>query len=261
MPQDLDDLGKAILTNPTDYKMCLARYHLLKIQDDVPLNFDKNHFVLEYNVESFLFYANLGIENIAFNINSQFNDIVPRAKYSIQTLEYHTGSIKNITTVSGDGRWYDRLTIYSVRKALDPSIDEQKIVSDIIDNYFSKPEEINSNQYDFTKSSLWVLRELRNYIAHNPILGRHLVRGSGDITSFLLRVNYIYYEKEEPSRHQEEVIGTKLAMIENNPKAYFSKLYQSFITFVDELCEVKPQICPTFYYKTLEDPKLHSLLS
>jgi len=258
---DLNKFGHDILCNLIDYKICITRYYLSKIREQVPLNFDKDHFALEANVESFLFFANSGIENIAFNINRHFSDVIPRAKYSIQTLERSSSSTKNVVTISGDGIWFDGLTIYSLKKALDLSDKNQKAIGQIIDNYFSKPIEGYPNQYDFTKSSLWVLRELRNYVSHNPILGRHLVRGSFDLTTFLLRVDYEYYEKEQPKNNLPEKIGTKFAMIEDRPHDYFEHLYQKLINFVDDICKVIPQICPTFHYKTLQDSELQSLLS
>jgi len=262
-PEEADKLGRDILLDRVSYKLCLAKLFLSKIDIDVPLDYNKKHFALESNVESFLFYSNLAIENFVYNINIHFSDIIPRSKYSIHELERSSSLIKNVNMVSGDGRWYDGLSIYSLRKKLDTSITEQKIVQQIIDDYFSTPKEVSSNQFDLTHSPLYVLRELRNFVAHNPIINRKAIRGSVDLTLFRFLIDLEHYSPAQPRNNppQPEKIGTKIALNEERPQTYFQQFFDALCDFIDDICKIIPKVKPANHYKTLDISKLEFLLS
>jgi len=254
-----EDASKLML-DQVDFKMCLAKHFLLKIPSQVPLNFDIQHTKLESNVEFFLFFSNSAIENLAFKINLFFEQAVTSSKYVTKTVESTSSPIKDIVDVNSGGLWFDDITIYKLRKKLDSSIDDQNKVIQIINKYFSNPVDQQS-KFDFTNSSLLLLRELRNFIAHNPIINRRAVRGSETKTSLLFRIIFQKYSPAQPANNLPENIGTKIAFIEDNPNQFFKDLYSKLDQFIDEIISVVPYEHKTSFHKTMLNSELESLLS
>jgi len=255
-----DEDAKKLMLDQVDFKMCLAKHFLLKIPSQVSLNFDIQHTKLESNVESFLFFSNSAIENLAFKINLFFNQPVTSSKYITKTVESTNSLTKNIVNASENGLWFDNITIYELRKKLSNSSKDQKKIIQIIDRYFSDPiDEVT--KFDFTNSSLGILRELRNFIAHNPIINRQAVRGSEEKTSLLFRIIFHKYSPEQPKNNLDEKIGIKIAFIEDNPRSFFEALYSKLDEFIDEIVSIAPYDHKTSFYKTLSNSDLESLLT
>ncbi|MEX0861596.1 hypothetical protein [Nitrosopumilus sp.] len=252
--------ARKLMLDQVDFKMCLAKHFLLKIPSQVSLDFDIQHTKLESNVESFLFFSNSTIENLAFKINLFFEQPITSSKYVTKTVESTSSPIKNTVGVNRSGLWFDDITIYKLRNKLDSSVDEQNKVIQIINKYFSNPVE-QTSQFDFTNSSLFLLRELRNFIAHNPIINRHAVRGTETKTSLLFRIIFQKYSPEQPQKNVPEVIGTKIAFIEDNPNQFFNELYSKLDQFIDEIVSIVQYPHKTSYHKTISNSELESLLS
>lgn len=220
-----------ILLDPLDFKLVLAKYYLEKIDSITHLDYDWNHFVLESTAESFVFYANLAIEILAFQINNEFH-LIPDDKYDTQMIEENsqTHMWQEGERHSG-GLFFDRLTIYNIKNALSTSDTRQKNILDIINKYFQRPQK-TSTEWDLSNSKLWLLRELRNHIAHFQLFNRHAIAGGP--TYFLFR-----FKVKTPDR-RNGTPGIKLGMIESNPQDYFSDLFHELITFVKEVRNIVP---------------------
>jgi len=205
------------------------------------------------------FFSNSAIENLAFKINLFFGQPVTSSKYVTKTVESTSSPIKNMVGVNSGGLWFDDITIYKLRKKLDSSVEDQNKVIQIINKYFSNPIDQQS-KFDFTNSSLLVLRELRNFIAHNPIINRLAVRGSETKTSLLFRIIFQKYSPAQPTNNLPENIGIKIAFIEDNPKNFFEKLYTKLDEFIDEIVSVVPYEHKTSFHKTMSNSELEDLI-
>lgn len=230
-----DKTSREILLDPVDFKMSIAKNYLNKIPECVPLDFDWNHFILEANCESFLFFANLAIENLAIKISEHFN-LIPKSKYNTRRL------VPNLQTTGWkvndnflNEQFAENTTIFSVRDSLDLTNSNHKLIYDIIMKYFDRPRQTASD-WDFSNSSLWQLRELRNHIAHSTLLNRMALRGTIESkTLYLFRFTLEKYRNENRQRNQPEIIGQKIAITTDSPKQYFTDLFKNLTKFVDEI--------------------------
>jgi len=226
-----DKEAKDILSDPVDFKLVMAKYYLQKIDTTAHLDYDWNHFVLESYAESFLFFANLSLEVIAFQINKELH-VIADDKFNTQMIErVPTKSLWQEGQNIVGGLFYESLTIYKIRKALSTSDPRQKSILDIIDKYFQYPRKISSD-WDLSCTSLWQLRELRNHIAHFQLFNRHVIAGGP--THFLFR-----FKVQNPDP-KNGVSGIKLGIIEDNPYRYFSNLFNDLVQFVKEIRNIIP---------------------
>jgi len=193
-----DNVSKEIMLDPVDFKLVLAKHYLDQILDNVPLDACWDHFLLESATESFLFYANLAIEILTKEINDEFQ-LTPEKKFNI----------------------------YRIQRLLDPTIPRQNHILQIINSHFQKPsKEFPAAPYDYSRSSLWQLREIRNHVTHERIINRIAFRGTVmPENAFLLRFTIQRENSENGSTEITEQILLK------NPKDYFSQLFSSLKVF------------------------------
>lgn len=162
-----DESSKLMLLDVIDYRVYFVKKYLEKLPEKVPKTYDVEYFNLEHNVESFLFFANLAIENLSYKINKKLDKIIPRSKYiSLTVKAIKNPADKEIEDTREDEEFFDNLTIYQLRKKLDTSNEIHIEIKKIIDKYFSTPEK-HDGKIDVTNSPLWILRELRNITTHS----------------------------------------------------------------------------------------------
>ena len=242
-----DAIAREILLDPVDFKLVLAKYFLDRIPKKVPLDFDLTHFILEANCESFLFFSNLAIENLASKINQTWK-LISGSKYDTKRV-VEDGSGFWVVNDQYQEQSPDGITIYSILKSLDHSNQQQKQVYDVIMKYFDVPKETKSG-WDFSKSTLWQLRELRNHIAHSQLLNRMGIRGTVEPrTLYLLRFILKKYSPPTKSNNSTETIGEKIAITTEHPFDYFSQLYDNLTEFVDEIRTIIPYSSMSTQYR------------
>ena len=237
-----DDKAKKILLDKTDYKLIIAKKFLQKIKSNVPLDFDKEHFELEYFSESFVLFAGSVIEILKQEINDKFN-CYPRKEYKGYIIPVEEGLRE---------KHFSEFTLRSLITKL-KNRGEQKQVKDVLLKYFSKPRKTRG-QWDFSNSKLWQLWELRSHIAHERAFSRRAVRvvgvQGGDKTSYLFRFRI---NKPRTTRTGISKPGYIVAIVNDNPQEFFQDLFDSLIQCRDDIRIIIPEKYPSSYYKNPPD--------
>ena len=243
-----DPLANAILLDAVDFKLVMARYYLQKIDSISHLNYDRNHFVLESNTESFLFFANLAIEVITFQITTALSFENPK-EFLVQVIKNNKDN-KELNSISeiiegGRPKLHDpRMTIYDLRDKLDPTDSKQKALCQIIEKYFQYPKN-KGTEWDMACTSLWQLRELRNHIAHFQFLNRSV----GEQTVFIFRFPLKEKRTVKNEKGDNVELPQKIALLEDNPQRYFGNLFNELMKFVSEIREIVPYEHQSLYHK------------
>lgn len=234
--------AKKILLDKTDYKLIIAKKFLQRIKPNVPLDFDKEHFELEYFSELFVLFAGSVLEILKQEINDKFNRY-PRKKYKGYIIPVEE-SLRETH--------FPEFTLEKLIKKL-KSRGKQKQVKDILLKYFSKPRKTRG-QWDFSNSKLWQLWELRSHIAHERAFSRRAVRAvgypDGDKTSYLFR---FIINKPRTTNTGISKPGYIVAIVNDNPQEFFQDLFDSLIRCRDEIRAIIPEKYPSSYYKNPPD--------
>jgi len=237
-----DDKAKKILLDKTDYKLIIAKKFLQRIKPNVPLDFDKEHFELEYFSESFVLFAGSVLEVLKQEINDKFN-CYPRKKYKGDIIPVEEG-LREIH--------FPEFTLEKLITKLKKR-GKQKQVKDVLLKYFNKPRK-TKGQWDFSNSKLWQLWELRSHIAHERAFSRRAVRGvglpDGDKTSYLFRFRI---NKPRTTKTGISKPGYIVAIVNDNPQEFFQDLFDSLIQCRDEIRTIIPVEYPSSYYKNPPD--------
>lgn len=206
-----NDTLRDIICDPVDYKLTIAGHFLGKITSSIPKENSFEYFLLETDINAFLFFSSSVIDIIKVEINNKFD------LFDKENVFY----------------------IHGVRKKLGNS-GIQKQVKDIIAKYFSAPtyhEQLDfdtksrrliktkQGYFDATESILWELQILRNKATHGKILNivdrkislDFTIRGQG---------------QEKPSKYQ---IAAK------NPNEYFLHIFENLVYFVKQIRLLNPQ--------------------
>ena len=242
---NLDDpTAKEILLDRTDFKLTIAKKFLEKI-GSIPYSEGKKDFQLEFCAEGFLIFSNGVIEILADEINSKFN-IFEQRTFQISFDPYEenlTDDEKFTISAMKKGAKKDKFapsfTIYKLRENLISTDPVQKSISDLIMKYFDYPKPTITG-WDFSNSSLWQLRELRNHVAHQRALNRNYVAGS------VQDVQYIF-------RFEPFPINFQIVRIVKNPQNYFSELFENLVKFRNEIRAIIPYAMPSDQYKNQLD--------
>lgn len=202
------ETSSSILLDPLDFKLVMAKHYLEKIDSSVSLDFDWNHFKLESSSESFLSYADMAIEILANDINKEF-----------QLLSLN-----------------EDISIYKMRKKLLIGSDlRERVILEILNDYFLYPSRSDS-EWDLSKSSLWEIRELRNHVAHNPIINRINYRGGGpDAADYLFRFSFLEIDEASGTKRQ-----IKIELPVSNPLQHFRTLFNDLLRFVERTRKIIP---------------------
>ena len=228
-----DTVSKEILIDTVDFKLVLAKHVLERIPNQISSDFDWNHFVLESNVESFLFYSNLAIESLAMKIDETYN-LQVLSTYNTKIISENQNHLWDQTEINRE-QLREGLTIFKVRNLLNPAIADHARIQDIITRYFGDPQ-LTSNGWDLSRSSLWQLRKLRNHVAHSQIMNRRIIAGNPrNRVLYLFRFTIEDYQSPDPSRNRPERIGENLAITIDRPYDYFENLFDNLLNFIDEI--------------------------
>jgi len=243
-----DKIAKEALHDQADFKLIIAKKFLENIDTSVPYDFDVKHFQLEFFAEIFLLYSNMVIEILSYEINDKFK-IFPLRNFTIdyvkdehENFDSEDMRLLNILNrgVKND-KFYPQFSIYKIREALDPLDPEQNQIGDLIDKFFTIPQNYVQG-WDFSKSSLWQLRELRNHVSHQRILDLHYVLGS--------KAQYVFrFQPEKTSSEQ-------VAIIINDPQKFFSRVYDDLVEFKNNVRKIILHKRESFHYKTPLDFEL-----
>ena len=237
-----DEKAKKILLDKTDYKLIIAKKFLQKIKPNVPLDFDKEHFELEYFSESFVLFAGSVLEVLKQEINDKFK-CYPRKAY------------KGYIIPVDESLRETHFPTFTFRRLINKlkNRGKQKQVKDILRKYFSEPRK-TSGQWDFSNSKLWQLWELRSHIAHERAFSRRAVRvvgvPDGDKTSYLFRFRI---NKPRTTKTGISKPGYIVAIVNDNPHKFFQDLFDSLILCRDEIRVIIPEKYSSSYYKTPPD--------
>ena len=201
-----DGTVQDIVCDQIDGRLVVARHFLDRITKSVPKEGSFEHFVLEANVDSFLFFSSSVIDMIKVEINNRFG------LFDRENVFY----------------------IHGIRKKLDSS-GVQGQVKDAIVKYFSvpssatvaNPECIATDQgyFDATDSSLWQMQSLRNKAAHGKILNisDHKISLDFTIRDASVRKN------------------PKYTVTVENPSEYFLQIFNNLASFVRQIRLLNPQ--------------------
>ncbi len=241
-----DKLAKDILIDRTDFKLSIAKNLLEKIDIFIPHTENAKDFHLEFCAEGFLLFANGVIEILTDEINEKFQ-IFQRVDFQVEYVSYETSldeeSQRWLHTMNIGGskdKFYPKFNIYNLRDNLDLQNADQKKVHDLISKYFEYPKKIGTN-WDFSNSSLWQLRELRNHVSHQRALNRNYVIGT------TRAVQYIFRFRPDPNKNFE------VTRVVNVPKNYFSELYKDLVDFREGIRNIIPYSMPSSQYKNQLD--------
>lgn len=224
MNQIPDDILRDIIYDPIDCRLVIARHFLGKIMSSIPKENSFEHFLLEADIDAFLFFSSSVIDMIKVEINDRF-DLFDR---------------ENVFYIHG------------IRKKLG-NFGIQKQVKDIIAKYFSVPareqsdlkaesRRINTDQgyFDATNSTLWELQTLRNKVTHGKIL---------NISDHKTTLDFIIRDSKGPD-------SPKYQVIIENPREYFLQIFNSLACFVDQVRLLNPQKIQSIHHASQLDFKL-----
>lgn len=221
MNQIPGDVLKNIIDDPIEYKLVIAKHFLDKISLNIPKENSFEYFILETNIDAFLFFATNVIDIIKIEINNKFD------LFDKENIFY----------------------IHGIRKKLD-SHGVQKQIKDIIARYFSTPtyyEQLNTDtnfrssihnhgSIDVVNSSLWELQTLRNKAIHGKML---------NITSkHKIRFDFTIRDPKNNRTAYQDII--------DNPRKYFTSIFENLVQFVEQIRLLNPQKIQTSYYKQID---------
>jgi len=189
-----ETIAEKILDDRLDHRLVMAKYHLDKIKGNYDLNGGWRHFYFTTHLESFIMFSNNAIELLTREIYNSLSHVTDEQKISI----YRTK--KNLILTK-----------------------ESKQINTIIPKYFSYPKE-RIGHLDYSNSSLWCLKEIRNRIFHGKFLIRTVSSspdGSGGIG----------FEIPYPLKKEKgKVISQDRVKIHDSDE-YFDNLYQNLVQF------------------------------
>jgi hypothetical protein len=225
-------------TDKTDLFMALTKNSLDKTPPSIPFSDNLEQVKAEVIMQHFVIYGAMVIEQLADKINEKFN-LFPRFEYTIQfynvkdqLTDFTDFIMKTMNRKGIETKYPTRTTIFHLRDKLDENDSVQKSVKDLINDYFSYPID-KQNVWDFSKSKVWQLRELRNHIAHSNIYNRSYVIGGSESSSLMLRFDVHYVRKNH-----------EVALVVENPHEFFEELFKALESFRDKLFTI---IQPRFH--------------
>ncbi|QLH09149.1 hypothetical protein [Candidatus Nitrosotenuis sp. DW1] len=220
-----EDVTRDIICDPVDNRLTIARHFLGKITPSIPKENSFEHFLLEANIDAFLFFSSSIIDMIKIEINDRFD------LFDKENVFY----------------------IHGIRKKLG-NAGVQKQVKDTIAKYFSvpthqrpssetRPRHIKTDQgyFDATDSTLWELQILRNKVTHGKILN---IADHKITLDFTIRD---FKGLKTPPKYQVTV---------ENPKEYFGQVFDNLTQFVRQIRLLNPQKTQSFHHTEQFDFKL-----
>lgn len=218
-----DDIIQDIIYDQIDCRLVIAKNFLGRITPSIPKENSFEHFLLETNVDAFLFFSSSVIDMIKVEINNKFS------LFDKENVFY----------------------IHGIRKRLDNS-GIQKQIKDIIAKYFSVPTchehaetesgliKSEAGYFDTTSSTLWELQTLRNKAVHGKIL---------NIIDHKVSIDFTIRD----SGRQK---NSKYIVTVENPNEYFLQIFNNLSSFVRQIRLLNPQKAQSFHHTERFDFKL-----
>jgi len=218
-----DDIIRDIICDQVDCRLVIAKNFLDRIAPSIPKENSFEHFLLETNIDAFLFFSSSVIDMIKVEINNKFN------LFDKENVFY----------------------IHGIRKRLDSS-GIQKQIKDVIAKYFSVPTyyeqpdtksrriETDIGYFDAASSTLWELQTLRNKAVHGKILNVIDHKVSIDFTI----------------RGSDRQKNPKYTITVENPNEYFLQIFNNLSSFVRQIRLLNPQNAQSFHHTERFDFKL-----
>lgn len=270
------DILKDLREDRTDFFMALANIHLNQIPNSIPLSDDGQYLLTELQIQSFVIFSVMVIERLESFIIEKFK-MIPTVsdnvhvygfgkqeqgiKFNMELLAKLNQHASNTNIekkqsidydeffMMAESSWHKilytkskRPHIYDIMKKLHCNDPQQKEICNLIIKYFSKPLKDKSfviPAWDFSKSKLRMLKEIRNHVAHHNIINRHYYVGSDAANTVLLRFDM--YDQNK----------SKIVVSVENPYEFCYKLFVSLSEFREKVFDV---INPPFvsnHYKDL----------
>jgi hypothetical protein len=225
-----DPVAKPILEDLVDYKLVLAKHFLKKIDASMPFGNDWKFFRLETNCENFLVFCNMAIEIIENRIVNKFNLSIEqddRSMYKIRDKLQTTDALQR--------KIKETIEDYCVWPKQDFDRDVSAITSEEAIALLRSGE--LKRVWNFTKSRLWQLKQMRNHAIHNHILNRSFHRTIGGLesnpTSYIFRF-------PNPERSADGVSYPNIEEHVTNPHNYFQQMFDDLVDFVDKIRRIIP---------------------
>ncbi|TBR11308.1 MAG: hypothetical protein EPO62_01915 [Candidatus Nitrosotenuis sp.] len=218
-----DNTIQDIMRDQVDCRLVIAKNFLDRITPSIPKENSFEHFLLETNIDAFLFFSSSIIDMIKVEINNKFN------LFDKENVFY----------------------IHGIRKRLDGS-GIQKQIKDVIAKYFSvpahceqpdtKPRRIKTDlgYFDAANSTLWELQILRNKAVHGKILSIIDHKASIDFTI-----------RDSGMRK-----NPKYTVTLENPNEYFLQIFNNLASFVRQIRLLNPQKTQSSHHTEQFDFKL-----
>jgi hypothetical protein len=207
-----DRIAKKVISDPLDFKLLVAKHFLRKIPNKIPTQ-DLDYFLLEANVDMFLFFCSSAIDVIKREINEKFE------LFDKENVFY----------------------IHGIRKMLAYS-GVQKKIKGIIADYFTTPSHSTTvkSGWDVRRSSLWRLQILRNRVTHGHILSK---TKNGKSLEFVYTVRQYKKQNNIPYDLKEQT---------QNPREYFEEIFDDLCEFVKKTRKItQPKTQSNYHTKQL----------
>jgi len=234
-----DKLAKEILNDTTDMKLTIARKYLDLIDNPAEWTFNKNYFLEQYFSECFFHFAYSVIEILQHEIEAYLR-FIPLVKSRLVFLN-SDGTEKEKFVDKKFPKYYLSEFMTKLKRSKKPEC--QKLYP-IFLNYFTPPRKIG-NKWDFSNSKLWMLREIRNHVAHQPVLTRHANVVVGEGAS-----NIWFAFRFELAKSKRARAAFEIAVLHNNPRDFFEDLFQNLISFRSDVRKIIPLKISSSQYKS-----------
>jgi hypothetical protein len=225
MDHILDDILRDIICDPIDYRLTVARHFLGKITPSIPKENSLEHFLLEANIDAFLFFSSSVIDMIKVEINDRFD------LFNKENVFYIHGIRKKLGNSGIQKQVKDTIAKYfsvPTHERLDPDVKSRRIKTD-------------QGYFDVTNSTLWELQILRNKVTHGKILS---IIDHKIILAFTIRDSK---GLKNPPKYQ---------VIVKNPEEYFLQIFNNLTCFVKQIRLLNPQKTQSSHHTKQFDFKL-----
>lgn len=220
-----DDVFRDIICDPIDCRLVIARHFLDKITPSIPKENGSEHFLLEVNIDAFLFFSSSVIDMIKIELNNRFD------LFDKENVFYIHGIRKKLGNAGIQGQVKDVIAKYfsiPTREQLDLNTKSRRINTD-------------HGYFDAANSTLWELQVLRNKVTHGKIL---------NIKDSKITLDFIIRDPKGPKN------SPKYQVVVENPREYFLQIFNSLTCFVEQVRLLNPQKTQSLHHAAQLDFKL-----
>jgi hypothetical protein len=221
-----DDILRDIICDPIDHRLTIVRHFLGKITQMIPKENSFEHFLLETDIDVFLFFSSSVIDMIKIEINNRFDLFDKENVFYIHGIRKKLGNFGIQKQVKDTIAKYFSIPVYN--EHLDPDTKSRRIIK------------TKQGHFDATDSTLWELQVLRNQATHGRIL---------NITDCKVSLNFTIRGLNGSEKPKYQII------IEN-PNEYFLHIFENLECFVKQIRLLNPQKIQSFHHAKQLDFRL-----